>query len=91
MSGEEPDVTRMDAAEDLGGRTGGKSVEITKVDGGFIVSWKEAVVIPESKRKATWDTYHTVTRTAVREKLEAALEVVRAALLGERISGTKWG
>lgn len=91
MSEEPVDVTRMEAAEELGGRHGGKSVEITKVDGGFIVSWKEAVVVPESRRKAAWDNYHTVNRTAVREKLEAALEVVRAALLGERISGTKWG
>lgn len=91
MSEQNPDVTRIEAAEELGGRHGGFPVEITMVDGGYIVSWREAVVKPESNRQGVWDTFQVVKRTAVRENLDAALEVVRQALQGDRIHGSKWG
>lgn len=82
---EAPDVTRMLAEEELGGLKG--KVEIDTAEGGYIVRWKEVVLIPEEKRDdRRWrGEYEVVRRTAVREKIEDVLDLIRGLLDRDRI------
>lgn len=81
----EPDVTRMLAEQALGGTKG--KLEIDAAEGGFIVRWKELVLIPEADRKKDRyrGEYETVLRTAVRERVEDTIELVRALLEKSRV------
>lgn len=82
-------VTQMQAAEELGGPQG--ELKIKPADGGYILSWKEAVVIPETQRRNDWERFNTISRTAVREDLGAALELARSILQESKVKGSKWG
>lgn len=85
MEAPEPDVTRMLAEQELGGTKG--KVEISTVEGGYIIKWAELVLIPEAARKKDRyrGEYETVRRTAVRERLEDVIELVSGLLEKDRV------
>lgn len=69
----------------------GNTVSIEKVDGGFILRWKEAIVLPEAKRKEYGPLFETVNKTAVRATVDAALELAREIMSSQKVTGSKWG
>lgn len=85
MEAPEPDVTRMLAEQELGGTKG--KVEISTVEGGYIIKWAELILIPEAARKKDRyrGEYETVRRTAVRERLEDVIELVSGLLEKDRV------
>lgn len=72
-------------------RAVGSEVSIHRVDGGFIVEWSEAEIIPEDRREESGRHYEVVSKRAVREKIESAMDLVRELLVAERVNGNKWG
>lgn len=86
MAGDDVGMTQMMAEDAVG-----DSVTIEKVDGGFIISWSEAVVMPEDKRQGSWDSFRIVRRKAVREDLARALRFLEEILKEAKVKGSKWG
>jgi len=71
-------------------RAVGSEVTIHRVDGGFIVEWSEAEIIPEDRREERGRKYDVVSKRAVREKIEDSMKLVRELLVADRVNGSKW-
>ena len=72
-------------------RAVGSEVTIHRVDGGFIVEWSEAEIIPEDRREEGGRHYEVLNKRAVREKIEHAMELVQELLVADRVTGNRWG
>lgn len=72
-------------------RAVGSEVTIHRVDGGFIVEWSEAEIIPEDRREEGGRHYEVVSKRAVREKIEDSMKLVRELLFADRVNGNRWG
>lgn len=71
-------------------RAVGSEVTIHRVDGGYLVEWSEAEIIPEDRRREHGSHYDVVSKRAVREKIEDAMTLVRELLVADRVSGNRW-
>lgn len=70
-------------------RGAGSRVSVEKAEGGYIVSWSEAEVLPERKRGLERSDHTIVHRRAVREKLEEVIALVREVLESDRVVYSK--
>lgn len=71
-------------------RAVGAEVTIHRVDGGFILEWSEAEIIPENRREEGGRHYDVVSKRAVREKIGDAIGLVQELLVADRVNGSKW-
>jgi len=68
----------------------GNEVTIHCVEGGYIVDWSEAEIIPESRRTEHGRHFEVVSKRAVREKLGDALKMIQELLAADRVNGSRW-